>query len=136
MKLCEFETGLDHALTTSETQIAAGSFQSGEAAGNRADGGAVDVGDFAEIKDDKVFLALNKGVRFLLEATTIRASLDTALHLKDGDALFGGRFSYVENHEFVLPFREINRNDLTVTTKLLRPRREIVESGVCNRPRH
>lgn len=106
MKLGEFEAGFDHTFTASETQMAAGSFQAGEATDNRTDGGAVDVSDFAEIEDDKVFLALNEGFGFLLEATAIRAALDTALHLKEGNAVFGGRFYHVENHEFALPFRE------------------------------
>jgi hypothetical protein len=116
--------------------MATGCFKAGEAADNRTNGGAVDVSDFAEIEDDEVFPALNKGFGFLLETTAIRTALNAAFHLKEGDTVFGVRFYDVENHDFGLPFLEKRTEYDFRPTRLPRLRREIDESGVCNRLGH
>jgi hypothetical protein len=103
VKLRQLYAGLDHAGAASQPQIAAGTLEAGEAAHDRADRGAVNVGDVGQIEDHECFLGVDERLRLLLDAAAIRTRVYAASHLNDGDALLGSAFHEVENHDFLTP---------------------------------
>jgi hypothetical protein len=95
VKLRKFYTSFDHARASGHAQIASGAFQPGKTAHNRADCGAIDVRDLGKIKNHKDFFGPDELIGFLLQTAAIRAGMDAALHLKDGDALLRSGFGEV-----------------------------------------
>ena len=74
------------------------SLQPSQAANNRADGGAVDVGDIGEIEDHADVIVADQRLRFLFDLSAVGSGMNAAFHIENGDAV-QLRFFHVHDHE-------------------------------------
>lgn len=97
--LSQLQRALDHPVRSRNSHRAAGAFQARKAGDDGADRGAVDVRDPGQV-EDHVSLALAEHiVELVLDALTVRAGMDAALHFQHGDA------------GLVLPMRDLHGDD-------------------------
>ena len=94
----KFDAGFNHAGAAGETEAATGVLHAGVTTNDGADGGAVDVGDLSEIEDDEIAFRADDLFDFLFDTAAIRAGMNAALHVDDGDAGFGRGFIEQQDH--------------------------------------